>query len=241
MPDPIFAHPRLVALYDRFDGDRSDLDLYVAMVDEFGATSVLDVGCGTGSLAVLLAAGGVEVIGVDPAAASIAEARRKPGSALVRWICGDATQVGLTDCVDLAVMTGNVAQVFVDDAAWAATLASARHALRVSGRLVFETRDPGRRAWDGWNAGESREEHDVPGEGRVVHWVDVVEEAPGLVSFRWTFEFDDGTRLESDSTLRFRTRAELDASVRTAGFVVDDVRDAPDRPGCEWVYVCRAV
>ena len=29
-------------------------------------------------------------------------------------------------------------------------------------------------------------------------------------------------------------------AVQHAGFVVDEVRDAPDRPGREWVFVARA-
>ena len=55
-PDALFADPRLAVLYDALDGDRSELDAYEALVDEAGARSVVDVGCGTGSLAVRLAA-----------------------------------------------------------------------------------------------------------------------------------------------------------------------------------------
>ena len=66
VPDPIFAEPRLAAIYDALEPERADLVHYVAMVREFGSRSVLDVGCGTGSLAVMLAANGNEVVGVDP-------------------------------------------------------------------------------------------------------------------------------------------------------------------------------
>lgn len=41
----------------------------------------------------------------------------------------------------------------------------------------------------------------------------------------------DGETLTSDSTLRFRERKEAEADLRTAGFAVREVRDAPDRPG----------
>ncbi|MEU7881788.1 class I SAM-dependent methyltransferase [Microbispora bryophytorum] len=71
MPDPIFAHPRLAAVYDAFDGDRADLDACLAIADELGADRVLDVGCGTGCLAILLADSGRTVMGVDPAEASL--------------------------------------------------------------------------------------------------------------------------------------------------------------------------
>jgi SAM-dependent methyltransferase len=53
VPDPIFDDPRLARIYDPGDPDRSDLLAYDAVVDELGARSVLDVGCGTGTFAVL--------------------------------------------------------------------------------------------------------------------------------------------------------------------------------------------
>src|SRR5258708_40064418 len=91
VPDNIFEHPRRASIYDALDPDRSDLDAYAAIVDELGARRVLDVGCGTGTFALLLAARGLEVVGVDPAAASLAVARAKPGAQRVRRIPGGAT------------------------------------------------------------------------------------------------------------------------------------------------------
>ena len=55
--------------------------------------TVLDFGCGTGTFACLLIDRGVGVVGVDPAAASIEVARRKPGADRVRWYVGDATEL----------------------------------------------------------------------------------------------------------------------------------------------------
>ena len=78
-PDAIYADPRLAACYDTFDGERDDLDHYRAILTEHGARSVLDVGCGTGSLATSLALEGLTVTGVDPARASLEIGRAKPG------------------------------------------------------------------------------------------------------------------------------------------------------------------
>ena len=49
MADPHYENPRLAALYDPLDPDRSDLEVYAAMAAEFGARDVLDIGCGTGT------------------------------------------------------------------------------------------------------------------------------------------------------------------------------------------------
>jgi hypothetical protein len=112
--------------------------------------------------------------------------------------------------------------------------------LRPGGRLVFESRRPERRAWTAWAPERSASRAVVPGVGAVRTEVAVTAVRGALVSFRWTFRFErDGAVLTSDSTLRFRSREEFVASLTGAGFAVDDVRDAPDRPGAEWVFVAR--
>jgi ubiquinone/menaquinone biosynthesis C-methylase UbiE len=63
----------------------------MALVDELGARSVLDIGCGTGTFACMLAGRGIEVTAVDPAGAMLEVARAKPGADAVRWVHGDAT------------------------------------------------------------------------------------------------------------------------------------------------------
>jgi 2-polyprenyl-3-methyl-5-hydroxy-6-metoxy-1,4-benzoquinol methylase len=76
--DAEFGHPQLAGIYDALDPDRSDLDVFLNLVAEFGGRRVLDAGCGTGTFALLLAQRGHEVIGVDPAPASLRVARAKP-------------------------------------------------------------------------------------------------------------------------------------------------------------------
>jgi SAM-dependent methyltransferase len=91
--DEIFEHPRLIAIYDALDPHRSDLDVYAAIAEGLGARRVLDLGCGTGTFALLLINRGLEVIGVDPAGGSldVARANRAPiectGSTATRAPC----------------------------------------------------------------------------------------------------------------------------------------------------------
>jgi SAM-dependent methyltransferase len=240
MPDAIFAQPELAAIYDLLDSpDRPDLAPYLAMADEFNAHSIIDLGCGTGVFACRLAALGKAVVGVDPAAASLDVARRKAYADRVRWITGTEAQLtGLQ--ADLITMTGNVAQVFVANDEWMATLRACRAALGPGGRLVFEVRDPAREAWKGWNREQTYQTIEAPGIGTVETWAELVDVQLPLVSFRHLFVFrKDGRVMTSDSTLRFRTRTEIADSLASAQLMVESVRDAPDRPGLEFVFVTR--
>ncbi|KPC78887.1 MULTISPECIES: class I SAM-dependent methyltransferase [Streptomyces] len=239
MADEIFEHPRLAAIYDPLDPDRGDLHAYLDIARRLDARHVLDIGCGTGVFALLLADRGIEVVGVDPAQASIEVARGKPGSDRVRWICGDATALPPLR-VDLVTMTANVAQEIAAPRTWRRTLEGAYEALRPGGRLVFETRDPAGRAWETWNRAASHRVTEIPGVGGVESWVDLVEVGGPLVTFRWNYVFAaDGQRFTSDSTLRFRERQEIETDLIAQGFVLEEVRDAPDRPGKELVFVAQ--
>jgi SAM-dependent methyltransferase len=239
MADECFGHPRLAAVYDPLDPDRGDLDAYLGIAQELKARSVLDIGCGTGVFALLLADRGIEVTGVDPAQASVDVARTKPGSERVRWFCGDATVLPPLQA-DLATMTANVAQAIADQRTWQQTLHKAHEALRPGGHLVFETRNPARRAWEEWTREDSYSVTEIPGVGSVESWIQLTEVRLPLVTFRSTYVFAvDGQVLTSDSTLRFREQKEVERDLAEHGFVVDEVRDAPDRPGREFVFLAR--
>lgn len=218
-----FRDPRLVEVYDAAYGWSRDDDWFLSIVDRAGpAARVLDLGCGTGRLALGMAAAGHVVTGVDPARASLDAARAKPGAGRVTWIEG--TSSALPDgAFDAAVMTSHVAQLLVDDEEWRATLADLARALRPGGVLAFDARDPGDRAWERWNPVDSRRRTVLPGGRAVASWTEVTSVAGGVVGFTHRYEFDDGDEARSEGALRFRTEAELRASLAAAGFTVEDV------------------
>ncbi len=239
MVDNLFEHPRLIAVYDALDPDRIDLDPYVDAVDRLGARRVLDVGCGTGVFALLLADRGLEVTGLDPAAGSLSVAQDKHGADRVRWIHGDVIALPPLQ-VDVATMTGNVAQAIADPDDWRRTLRGVHSSLRPGGHLIFETRDPAYRAWREWNRTASYREVSIPGVDVIKTWVDLIDVSGPLVTFRGTWVFaSDGEVLTSDSTLRFRSRDEIEAALTAHGYAVEAVRDAPDRPQREFVFFAR--
>jgi SAM-dependent methyltransferase len=236
-PDATFSDPRQAVLYDVFNNDRSDLDAYVRIAHEAEAQRVVDVGCGTGSLAVRLAEQGFSVTGVDPAGASLDVARAKPNGDLVTWVHGDATSLVGIEAADLAVMTGNVAQVFVADDDWYATLGAIRTCLRPGGWFVFETRRAEVRDWETWNRPPSTVA--MPDGRTAVVSCTVTEVALPLLTFEGSMAIGAEV-MRSTSTLRFRERDELERDLDRHGFDVLEVRDAPDRPGTEMVFVAEA-
>ena len=80
----------------------------------------------------------------------------------------------------------------------------------------------------------------MSGVGLVEPWEEVTDVSGELVTFRSMTAFrDDDVVLESTSMLRFRERREVEASLADAGFELQEVRDAPDRPGRELVFLAR--
>lgn len=118
------------------------------------------------------------------------------------------------------------------------TLAAVHTALRPGGHLVFETRDPAARGWEHWTREATHRRVEIPGVGAVTSWVELTAFEWPLVSFRWTWTFaQDGATLTSESTLRFRERDEVEADLQAAGYDTVEIRDAPDRPGLELVFL----
>lgn len=240
MPDALFDDPRLAAVYDAFEGERDDLDPYLSILTELGAFTVIDLGCGTGSLARELVRAGFEVIGIDPARSSLEIAVAKVETDVplfaVSWIRGTAEDIPRL-AADALVMTGNVAQIFLSPDALEEAIAHCSRGLHEGGHLVFETRIPDARAWESW-ARRKQITREVAGVGEVTASFAVTEVALPLVSFVHTYAFP-GETISSDSTLRFHSRTEVERALDRGGFDLLEIRDAPDRPGSEWVFIAR--
>ncbi|WP_052665256.1 class I SAM-dependent methyltransferase [Nitriliruptor alkaliphilus] len=214
-----FRDPRLVSVYDAEYGWSRIDEFFLAVANETPRVRVLDLGCGSGRLALALAAAGHQVTGLDPAAASLAAARAKPNADAVTWVEGTASSLR-QGMFDLALMTRHVAQFFVDEDEWATTLRDLHRALVPGARLVFDSRDPRSRAWDRWNPEDSRSIVELPDRTEVDLFTEVTDVDGSVVSFATHYRFDDGTHLTSTAALRFRTEDELRDSLAAAGFSI---------------------
>ena len=105
---------------------------------------LLDLACGTGRMALRLAAQGYQVTGVDIVPEMIARARQKAAehSVQVDWQVADARTFQLGQRFPFIYMLGNAFQFFLARADQEALLARVREHLQPEGCLLFETRNP---------------------------------------------------------------------------------------------------
>jgi SAM-dependent methyltransferase len=211
-----------VSLYDAENPWSREDEFFLSVVNESPAARVLDLGCGTGRLALGMAAAGHTVTGVEPARASLEAARAKPGSKRVTWIEGTSTV--LPDAsFDVAVMTSHVAQFFVGDDEWKRALRDLKRSLVPGGRLLFDSRDPWAREWERWNPVDSQHQIALSDRQAVTAWTEVTAFGDGTVSFTHHYVFPDGDELLSTATLRFRTEAEVRSSLQDARFGIEQI------------------
>jgi len=99
---------RFADVYDDWYGDVTDVsactERLAALVAEAGGGPVLELGIGTGRLALPLAERGLEVHGIDSSPAMLDRLRAKPGAARIRLTQGDMADLDLADPPAFAVV-----------------------------------------------------------------------------------------------------------------------------------------
>jgi SAM-dependent methyltransferase len=129
VPDHDYVDPYLASLYDGMNPRESsgDFEFYLPMI--MAAESVLDVGCGTGSLLHWARESGHEgrLVGLDPAEGMLIQARRRDD---IEWVHGDLSTASWDSEFDFAVMTGHAFQVLLTDEELRTAFSAIRRALR---------------------------------------------------------------------------------------------------------------
>jgi 2-polyprenyl-3-methyl-5-hydroxy-6-metoxy-1,4-benzoquinol methylase len=211
-----YQDPHIAAIYEKANPLAKDGEFYLSVAGTHSC-SVLDLGCGTGTLCCALAQRGHRATGVDPAAAMLALARSKPYAEHVEWVQCSAQDYSSQRHFDLVIMTGHAFQVLLRDDEMLATLETMQRHLNEGGRVAFETRNP-HMDWVGAWTGQCR----LLGDGRITEMIKVTDSEGEFISFQTSYVTPRGT-LTTNSTLRFPSREHVLELITRSGLMVRDV------------------
>jgi SAM-dependent methyltransferase len=207
---------------------------------------VLDLGCGTGRLAIPLCRSGKQVTGLDAMLTMIDHARRKAAGLPIRWVDGDFRNFDLGGTYDLAISCAHAFQSLLTEDDQRRFLACVARHVMPGGVLAFDSRNPS--------------PHHLEFPVRETHWQSFVDPAGDTVDSSGSQHYDPSTGLmryeivrtnrrtggreTAHITIKFTPLTHLREVLPAAGFAVEQVygthlRDpwTPEAP--ETVIVAR--
>jgi SAM-dependent methyltransferase len=146
-PEAVSSYDSIARLYDPWSVSvREDVDFYVELARKAGGP-IVELGVGTGRIAVPIAAAGIQVIGVDSSRGMLevcAEAAALAGvGQLVDLRVGDLRDPPVHEPVELVICPFRAFLHLHSDDERLAALRAARNVLVPGGRLVFDVFAPG--------------------------------------------------------------------------------------------------
>ncbi len=151
------AYHGLAASYDRLTNDvdyEATVEFYEAILAREGLRprTAVDLACGTGSVALILARKGLQVVGVDLSEEMLTQAQQKAQTMEhpPLFVCQDLTRLRLPRGVDLAVCALDSLDYITKPADCAAAIRRVYQALNPGGIFIFDVNTPEKlRAMDG--------------------------------------------------------------------------------------------
>jgi len=233
-----------------------DIPFYIDEARSAGG-SVLELGCGTGRVAIPIAQAGIEIVGLDSSAAMLEVARRKaekaPGARGLRLVETDMRDFSLDEVFGLVIIPfrGFLSLLSVEDQIQA--LANVRAHLAPGGKLAFNifVPDLNMLVQEGDVAYHLRDVTDSDTGRRLVVWhQSAYDNHNQIISARVIvddLEADGvvGRRFYRDFQLRYSHRWEIRHLLEVCGFEIVDLfgdfeRSPFDETSTEMVWVARA-
>jgi SAM-dependent methyltransferase len=219
MPENHFGE-RIAERYDESSADMFDPAVVEPVVDFLeelaGDGAVLELGIGTGRIAIPLAMRGVRVAGIDLSEAMVAKLKEKPGAEEIDVTIGDFATSRVDGGFSLAYLVFNTINNLTTQDEQVACFENVAAHLEPGGRFVIEVGVPGLRTlppgerfqvFDFSDDHVGIDEYDVANQGLISHHFSLVDGTWELVSmpFRsvWPAELDLMARI-AGMTLRER-------------------------------------
>lgn len=254
--DPYAA---LAELYDFSYGDfDDDVDLYTNLGNAVDGP-VLELGVGTGRVAIPLAQRGFEMVGIDRSESMLSRAAKNlagaeiVGGGSLKLAPADMTAFDLERQFGMVLVAANTFQHLLTTEDQSACLACVVNHLRPGGIFAFSVRSPSSVSWDD-SEGDSPLQLDWtrsdPATGEMVMKMTAGQAEPARQVKRWTHLYDRigaGGQMRRSvfvTELRYSSQAELTLLLQQAGLRVTHVYGnydlSPVGDGDNLVFVARA-
>jgi methyltransferase family protein len=213
VPEDHFGE-RVAARFDERYADQADPSVVEPIVDLLvglaGDGAALELGIGTGRIALPLAGRGVPVHGIDLSEAMVTRLRAKPGGEAIPVTIGDFATTRVDGAFTLAYLVANTIMNLTTQEEQVACFENVAAHLDEGGLFVIEVIVPGLQRLP---TGEKFQPFDVGPTHLGFDEYDVVRQ--GLVSHHYWIE--DGELVVSSIPFRYVWPAELDLMARLAG------------------------
>jgi SAM-dependent methyltransferase len=214
-----FFGERAAAIYDEQVAEMFDPAVVGPTVDLLaelaGDGRALELGIGTGRIALPLAERGVSVAGIDSSEAMVARLREKPGGAQIPVTIGDFSKTRADGEFSVVYLVFNTIFNLVTQDAQVACFENAAAHLRPGGRFVIETHVP---ALQSLPLGQTVIPFRAEPQGFSADVYDVVTQQFSSQHF---FFDEDGRVSAFPVELRYAWPAELDLMARIAGLALE--------------------
>ena len=146
--DPAAYGNAWVRDYDSLYDSRDDPEIIVAALGRLvPGRSVLELGIGTGRLAIPLHDAGWHVVGVEASDAMVAELNKQAGDRRIPVHQGDMRTVRLDERFDIVLLAFSTLFLLPDQQAQIESMATAAHHLAARGHLIVEAFVPDHTRW----------------------------------------------------------------------------------------------
>ena len=219
---------RLAALYDLDAREVDPAIVWFRGLAQMTGGPVLELGVGSGRVAVPVAKDGHEVVGLDRSHAMLARAAEKAKKARVKLtlVEGDVRSFSLERTFALVTIPANTFLMLAPDERWAC-LARCREHLTPTGRLAIDVFQPDPNLISGMDGGVREEwRRRDPETGRMVTKLSSTRGNVDAVTVRWWYEEErDGVvhRISREATLHYLYRREAELMLPAAGFDLDSL------------------
>jgi SAM-dependent methyltransferase len=217
MPENHFGK-RVAERYDETTAERFDPAIVEPVVDLLaelaGDGRALELGIGTGRIAIPLARRGVEVHGIDLSEAMVAKLRWKPGAERIGVTIGDFATTKVEGSFSVAYLVFNTIENLTTQDQQVACFENVASHLEPGGSFVIEVTVPDLRRLP---PGETFHVFEVTETHLGIDEYDVVNQ--GLVSHHY-YRTADGRYEKSSGPFRYVWPSELDLMARIAGLTL---------------------